>query len=71
MSKIQDNFKIIKRPEVEAITGLSRSTIYAKMQNGTFPRNIKLSERSVGWIESEIQAFLRNRIAASREGDVQ
>lgn len=62
------NFRIVKRPEVENITGLSRSSIYAKMENGTFPAAIKLSERSVGWLEHEVQAWLENRIAASREG---
>ena len=35
-----NNFKIMRRPEVESITGLSRSSIYAKMENGTFPKSI-------------------------------
>ena len=66
-----ENFKIIKRPEVESITGLSRSSIYAKMENGTFPKGIKLSERSVGWLEHEVQEWLKNRISATRQGGVQ
>ena len=65
------DFRIIKRPEVEVITGLSRSSIYAKMENGTFPKGIKLSERSVGWLEHEIQEWLKNRISATRQGGVQ
>lgn len=62
-----DNFKIIKRPEVESVTGLSRSSIYAKMENGTFPKNIKLSQRSVGWLEHEVQEWLESRVSATRE----
>lgn len=41
-------------------TGLSRSTMYRKMQNGTFPRNIQISTRCAGWRESAIDAWLRN-----------
>ena len=66
-----NNVKIIRRPEVESITGLSRSSIYAKMENGTFPKGVKLSERSVGWLEHEIQEWLKNRISATRQGGVQ
>lgn len=65
---MQKEFKVLKRPHVESITGLSRSSIYAKMDNGTFPKAIKLSERSVGWIESEVQEWLNSRILASRGG---
>lgn len=66
-----ESLKIIKRPEVESITGLSRSSIYAKMENETFPTAIKLSERSVGWLEHEIQEWLKNRVSATRNGGVQ
>ena len=63
-----NNLKMIRRPVVESMTGLSRSSLYAMMANGTFPKAIKLSERSVAWLESEVQAFLEGRIAASRAG---
>lgn len=59
---------ILRRKQVEAMTGLRRSSIYAKMSDGTFPKAIKLSERSVGWVEAEIQDWLNNRIAVSRGG---
>ena len=65
------NFKIIRRPDVEAVTGLSRSSIYEKMDKGTFPKAIKLSERSVGWLEHEVQGWLKNRVAATRQGGLQ
>lgn len=61
------NYKILRRPEVESITGLSRSSIYAKMDDGTFPQPIKLSVRSVGWLEHEIQGWLKNRMSATRK----
>lgn len=60
--------KIIKRVEVEAITGLSRSSIYSKMEDGSFPKSIKLSTRSVGWLEHEVQAWLENRVSETRKG---
>ena len=59
---------ILRRRQVESLTGLSRSSIYIKMENGTFPKAIKLSERSVGWLEHEILAWLNERITISRGG---
>ena len=55
--------EIKRRPEVEAKTGLSRSTIYEKMKSGTFPKPVKLGPRAVGWLESDIDAWLEERIA--------
>lgn len=66
-----NNFKIIRRPDVEAMTGLSRSSIYEKMDQGTFPKAIKLGERSVGWLEHEVQEWLKNRVSATRGGGAQ
>ena len=50
--------RIIRRPDVENITGLSRSSIYAKMANGTFPKPLKLGENSVGWKETDVQGWI-------------
>lgn len=58
--------KILRLPEVRAITGLSRATIYRAISNGSFPRSIKLTENSVGWLESDIEAWLQQRIKASQ-----
>ena len=41
-------------------TGLCRSTLYRKMANGTFPKNIQLSTRCVGWRASTVDEWLRN-----------
>ncbi|WP_306132235.1 helix-turn-helix transcriptional regulator [Roseivivax marinus] len=48
----------LRRPDVEYITGLSRSTIYALMDKGKFPRPVKLGARIVAWPESCIDAWL-------------
>jgi prophage regulatory protein len=66
-----ENLRIVKRPAVESTTGLSRSAIYALMSANSFPKPIKLSERSVGWLEHEVQAWLENRILATRKTSVQ
>lgn len=58
--------KIIRLPEVKNKTGLSRSTIYLGMAKGIFPKTISLSERSVGWLDSDIEQWLDKRIAASK-----
>ena len=57
---------IIRLKQVKQRTGLSRSSIYLAMNRGNFPRKIALGARSVGWIEDEIDSFLRTRIDASR-----
>jgi prophage regulatory protein len=41
-------------------TGLSRSTLYRKLKQGTFPKQIRLSERCMGWRESAVEAWLRS-----------
>ena len=53
--------RILRRPEVEVRTGLSRSTIYAMMDEGTFPRPIRLGKRAVGWRDKIIDEFLLSR----------
>ncbi|MDR2450842.1 MAG: AlpA family transcriptional regulator [Candidatus Accumulibacter sp.] len=53
---------ILRRNEVEARTGLARSTIYARIAADAFPRPVPLGRKAVGWIESEIQAWIDARI---------
>jgi prophage regulatory protein len=50
--------QILRRKQVEEITGLSRSTIYQWMKNGSFPAPITLGSRSVGWDMAEIQDWI-------------
>lgn len=49
---------ILRRPDVEAVTGLSRSTIYKWMNEGSFPKPVKLGPRAVGWREADINDWL-------------
>lgn len=58
--------KILRRKQVEDRVGLSCSTIYAGVAAGTFPKPIQLGAQSVGWLASEIDAWLRERVTASR-----
>lgn len=52
---------ILRRPEVEARTGLSRSTIYLWIKQGEFPKPVALGTRLVGWRESDVTAWLAAR----------
>ena len=56
--KIQTKISILRRKQVEERTGLSRSTIYLRIHEGTFPRPINIGSRAVGWLEHEIEAWL-------------
>lgn len=57
---------ILRLPEVKARTGLPRSTIYFRVSKGTFPAPVSLGARSVGWVESEIDAWIAERIQLGR-----
>jgi prophage regulatory protein len=57
---------ILRLPTVKARTGLSRSTIYLRIAEGHFPKPISLGSRAVGWIETEVNAWLNQQIEASR-----
>ncbi len=58
---------ILRLPTVKTVTGLSRSTIYLRMSEGTFPEKISLGSRAVGWLETEVQDWLDERISVSRK----
>ena len=60
---------ILRLPAVKASTGLSRSTIYLRVAQGTFPRPVSLGGRAVGWLEAEVQEWLERRIEASRKAN--
>lgn len=56
--------RFIRRTEVQKITGLGASSIYQLQREGDFPLAVQLSERRVAWVESEIQEWVKKRIAA-------
>lgn len=47
-------------------TGIGRSSIYAKVRDGSFPPPIQLSQRMIAWIEDEIDAWMEERITARK-----
>lgn len=62
--------KILRRKQVEALTGLSRSTIYAWVRDGIFPGPISLGPKAVGWLQSELDAWLAERASATRKTEI-
>jgi prophage regulatory protein len=52
--------RILRLKAVLERTGLSRSTLYRKMQDRTFPRALRISARCTGWRETDIEAWLKN-----------
>lgn len=52
---------LLRRPEVEARTGLSRSTLYDWMKRGEFPQPVKLGARIVAWREGDVTEWLESR----------
>ncbi|TVO63488.1 AlpA family phage regulatory protein [Denitromonas ohlonensis] len=56
------NVRILRLPEVLRLTGLGRSSCYRFIAQGRFPRQVELGGgRAVGWIESEILAWILSR----------
>lgn len=58
--------RLIRRPEVQFRTGLSRSRIYEEMSQGRFPKPVKTGRRAVAWVETEVDAWVESIIADSR-----
>jgi prophage regulatory protein len=67
---------ILRRKQVEARTGLSRSTIYAKLRRNvarpadfdpTFPRPVSIGPKAVGWLEHEVDAWITAQVQQSRK----
>jgi len=61
---IEQNEYILRFPEVKALSGLSRSTIWRLEREGLFPRRVQLSPNAVGWKKSDISQWLESRTAA-------
>lgn len=52
----------LRRPQVEARTGLPRSTIYDRMKKGSFPKPINLGKRTVAWLSVDIEAWIEQQL---------
>ena len=62
------NTTILRLPQVKAKTGLSRSTIYARIAQGSFPKPVPLGgARAVGWVEAQVEGWIERQIDASRQ----
>jgi prophage regulatory protein len=62
--------KILRLPAVKAETGSSRSTIYLRIQQGLWPKPVKLGQRSIGWPSSEVAAINSARIAGMADDEI-
>ena len=58
--------RILRMAELKNRIGLSRSTIYEFQNSGNFPRSVSLGSRAVGWLESDIEAWMESRINLSK-----
>ena len=65
----QARARILRRPEVELRTGLSRSAIYALMAKQKFPAAIPLTAKAVGWLESSIDSWINQRVNHSQQAN--
>lgn len=54
--------RMLRLRAVTQITSLSKSTIYRFIDDGRFPKGVKLGERAVGWPEGEVRAWVQERI---------
>ena len=60
---METSIRILRLPAVEAKSGLGRDTIYRLAKLGKFPKSIKISQWASGWVESEIDDYLKARVA--------
>lgn len=56
--------RLLRRPDVEALTGLARSTMYRLIADGDFPRPVKIGAQAVAWRERDVLAWIESREAA-------
>ena len=61
---------ILRLPTVKTRTGLSRSTIYLRISEGSFPKPISLGARAVGWPDNEVDAINSARIAGKSDEEI-
>lgn len=68
MNSPQQTARLLRLPDVEAATGMRRSTVYDAVRAGKFPRPVPLGSRTVAWPEAEVAAWIAARIAARDAG---
>ena len=65
-TKQEEQYQILRLPDVVKITGLSRSSIYAAISQDLFPKQLHIGPRSVGWLKNEIDEWIEQQIIHSR-----
>lgn len=59
------NDRFMRIGEVISVTGLARNTIYRRMHEGTFPRQVRLGPHSVVWLQSDISDWMTSVVSSS------
>lgn len=54
--------RILRLEDVMDRTGLTRATLYAAMKRGEFPKSIRIAARCVGWLEADIEAWIKGKL---------
>jgi prophage regulatory protein len=70
VQQLPTEFTILRRPQVQLESGLSRSTLYKRVVDGLWPQPVKLGPRMVGWPAREVAALNAARIAGSTEAGI-
>lgn len=63
-ARLTAQLRLLRRPEVEAMTGLARSTMNDAIRAGKFPKPVPLGSRTVAWSSDEVAEWVAARIAA-------
>jgi prophage regulatory protein len=58
--------RLIRLPEVQRLTGLGRSQLYALASQNEFPKPLKLSQRCSAWVEADVHAWIAHRVERAR-----
>lgn len=67
---VQSPATILRRKQVQTRIGLSRSTLYLRIAEGTFTKPVSLGARAVGWPASEVTAVNAARIAGKSDAEI-
>jgi prophage regulatory protein len=65
-TRVNNSVRMLRLPDVLKRTALSRSQIYRLIEQDDFPKQVRLGERAAGWVEEEVDDWLRGRIERSR-----
>lgn len=63
-------FSLIRASKAQKALGLPKSSFYSQVSEGLLPPTIRLGKRSVGWLESEINAIIRARIQNRSDDEI-